>query len=81
MPHHEDSEFACDHCGASEPRAGLEYDSLGYPICPRCGESDRSFAISPVDDGSPPAPTPLTIESESAEEPTDSDQFRWVASR
>ncbi|WP_159435731.1 hypothetical protein [Halobaculum gomorrense] len=28
--------FTCDDCGASAPSFGIEYDTLGYPVCPRC---------------------------------------------
>ncbi|GAA0207291.1 hypothetical protein [Halobaculum roseum] len=28
--------FTCDDCGASAPSFGIEYDSLGYPVCPGC---------------------------------------------
>jgi len=29
--------FTCDDCGASAPSFGIEYDGLGYPVCPGCG--------------------------------------------
>ncbi|MXR39930.1 hypothetical protein GRX01_00950 [Halobaculum sp. WSA2] len=29
--------FTCDDCGTSAPSFGIEYDSLGYPVCPGCG--------------------------------------------
>lgn len=28
--------FRCESCGASAPSFGIEYDELGYPVCPRC---------------------------------------------
>lgn len=80
MTHHADAAFACGHCGASGARTGLEYDCLGYPICPRCGESGRSLAVARSDEN-PPSPKPLETGSDAAGGPTDGDQFRWVATR
>ncbi len=28
--------FRCESCDASAPSFGIEYDVLGYPVCPRC---------------------------------------------
>lgn len=32
--------FDCGECGASKEAAAVEYDRLGYPVCPVCGESN-----------------------------------------
>lgn len=32
--------FECDVCGTSDDAATVEYDRLGYPVCPVCGASD-----------------------------------------
>ncbi|MFC7135581.1 hypothetical protein ACFQRB_01045 [Halobaculum litoreum] len=28
--------FTCADCGASAPSFGIDYDRLGYPVCPAC---------------------------------------------
>jgi len=48
--------FTCGECGASAPSFGIEYDILGYPICPDCGTVDSPLT-APQTDSVRPAPT------------------------
>lgn len=36
--------FRCESCGASAPSFGIDYDALGYPVCPGCGEQTGPLA-------------------------------------
>lgn len=33
--------FECIVCGTRDETATIDYDGLGYPVCPACGESNR----------------------------------------
>lgn len=33
--------FVCAACEADQPKSRVEYDELGYPICPVCGAANR----------------------------------------
>ncbi|WP_435062723.1 hypothetical protein [Halobaculum sp. EA56] len=32
--------FECASCGTCAPSTGIDYDSLGYAVCPECGETE-----------------------------------------
>lgn len=50
------TEFDCTACGVSEEAAAVEYDRLGYPVCPECGES-AAPAVSARHDGAGAQPS------------------------
>lgn len=33
-----ESYFECVECGTTDKSSVIEYDWLGYPVCPSCGE-------------------------------------------
>ncbi|QLG27554.1 hypothetical protein HUG10_08315 [Halorarum halophilum] len=35
------SQFECASCGAREATTRLEYDDLGYAVCPGCGRNGK----------------------------------------
>jgi transcription elongation factor Elf1 len=39
--------FECTVCGTSDEAAAIEYDRLGYLVCPVCGSSDGPSSGSP----------------------------------
>ncbi|MXR42012.1 hypothetical protein GRX01_11775 [Halobaculum sp. WSA2] len=36
--------FECGGCGTCAPSTWIDYDRLGYPICPECGLSTGPIA-------------------------------------
>jgi|APHM01.1.fsa_nt_gi hypothetical protein len=36
-----DSEFDCPRCEVTRPSTAVQYDALGYPVCPVCGFESR----------------------------------------
>ncbi|WP_199174845.1 hypothetical protein [Halegenticoccus soli] len=32
-----ESYFRCSACGATDKATAIDYDRLGYPVCPSCG--------------------------------------------
>jgi hypothetical protein len=41
--------FSCPGCEASALAAAIEYDDLGYPICPACGVRRRDLDRGPFE--------------------------------
>jgi len=41
--------FSCPGCEARALAAAIEYDELGYPICPACGFRDRAMDPGPFE--------------------------------
>lgn len=76
MAPRETSRFRCDRCGTTEPATGIEYDGLGYPVCPTCGARDRPVeATLAREDGRQRV---LSVESDDAQ-PDEAGQFNWVS--
>jgi len=44
MVSEETSVFACGACGTRAPSTRIEYDRLGYAVCPACGEATGPLA-------------------------------------
>jgi len=40
----ETATFECGCCGTCAPSTWIDYDRLGYPICPECGRSAGPLA-------------------------------------
>ncbi|WP_348608261.1 hypothetical protein [Halobaculum rarum] len=40
----ETATFECGGCGTCAPSTWIDYDRLGYPICPECGRSAGPLA-------------------------------------
>ena len=47
----ETATFECGGCGTRSPSTWIDYDRLGYPVCPDCGRVDRPFAVRPFGAG------------------------------
>ncbi|MFC7096621.1 hypothetical protein [Halobaculum marinum] len=43
----ETATFECGGCGRRSPSTWIDYDRLGYPVCPECGRVDRPFPVRP----------------------------------
>ncbi|MFC7071020.1 hypothetical protein [Halobaculum lipolyticum] len=51
MVHVETATFECGGCGRRSPSTWIDYDRLGYPVCPECGRVERPFAVRPFGAG------------------------------
>ncbi|MFC7137433.1 hypothetical protein [Halobaculum litoreum] len=51
MVYVETATFECGCCGRQSPSTWIDYDRLGYPVCPDCGRVDRPFAVRPFGAG------------------------------
>ncbi|GAA0208927.1 hypothetical protein GCM10009000_024470 [Halobacterium noricense] len=40
----ETATFECGGCGTCAPSTWIDYDRLGYPICPECGRATGPLA-------------------------------------
>lgn len=39
-------EFTCHSCEYRRPSTDIEYDTLGYPVCPLCGKRHGPLGAS-----------------------------------
>lgn len=76
MPPRETSRFTCDRCGTTEPATGIEYDGLGYPVCPTCGTRDHHVETT-LTRGEGRRRV-LAVESDDTQ-PDEAGQFNWVS--
>jgi transcription elongation factor Elf1 len=42
--------FECVACGFEHPAGAVQYDDLGYPVCPACGARTGPLAGGETDD-------------------------------
>ena len=51
MVYVETATFECGGCGSRSPSTWIDYDRLGYPVCPECGLVERPFVVRPFGAG------------------------------
>ena len=41
--------FVCENCGSADRSTDVDYDRLGYPVCPGCGQSEAPTVTADAD--------------------------------